>query len=562
RKDWLFYQWVSWNTGSYVQPNDEFQGYTQEDIEFLDRCISTATRLSDRDTDGSRFRLERLAEAWKFQRSLLVSFLDFYPASLKITASSESDRQAVLERARHVAEVQQNRSASLSRMRSHPSINPRASQIGFWSNGSAISIFSHENALLDELCSAATRFHLKTQGKAVATRFWQSVDRSDSLHDAARTQVAMLGKRPVSRLINGGFESGDLRGWVVEDGQVAVAKGQARSGSFSVASRIGGPTTISQKVSVSPFERYRLTAWGRYTTKPAETAVPLEATVEFFDRQRVVYAVPTRCMLRTLDPSDEWARLRLTVSVPAHADSAVIKLKRTFNTNTLWDDVVLERLREGPPIEHGTLVDAFGDQRLDLNRWTRMPPQGGVDPPPIRNGSLAMDEEGVHPVNSLARFNDLIKHRGPDRYRLRLHTTATAPTVKGQPSMASFSLGNSQRSVTRMLWYFYFSGPGRSQPMLSCFNDQAGIRKFTSSWNVKHLGNRGRDIWFTLYFDSTEVSVFASAGGYDESDNSLVCRYKHGLSNMAANGSIYLGLYKGRYRVDEIQLVRPKRGQQ
>ncbi len=562
RKDWLFYQWVSWNNDSYVQPNDEFQEYTKADIDFLDRCISLATRLAARDTEGARFRLERLADAWQFQRSLLVSFLEFYPASLDITVRTEDGLQAVIQRARHVAEVQRTRSTSLSRMRSHPYINPRASRIGFWSNGSAISIFSHENALLDALCSAATRFQLKKQGKATAASFWNSVERGDSLHDAARTQVAMLGEDPVSRLVNGGFESGDLRGWVVEQGQVAVTKGPARSGSFSVASTIGGPTTVSQRVSVSPFERYRLTAWGRYTTKPPDVAVPLEVTVEFFDRQQAVYTVPTRCMLRTLDPSDEWARLQLTVTVPARADSAVIKLKRTFNGNTLWDDVVLERLREGPPVKHGALADSFDGRRLDMSRWTRMPVQGGVDPPPTRNGSLAMDEEGVHPVNSLARFNDLIKHRGAGRYRLRLHTTASAAAVKGQPSVASFSLTNSQRSVTRMLWYFYFSGAGRSQPMLSCFNDQAGTRKFTSSWNVKHLANRGRDIWCTFYFGPTEVTVFAAAGGYDESDNSLVCRYKHGLSDMAANGSIYLGLFNGRYRIDEIELVRPNRGQQ
>lgn len=187
-----------------------------------------------------------------------------------------------------------------------------------------------------------------------------------------------------------------------------------------------------------------------------------------------------------------------------------------------------------------------------------MPPQGGVHPPPTGNGSLVMDAEGAYPINSLARFNDLIKHKGPGRYRLRLHITAAALTEKGQSSQASFSLTNSQSRVTRMLWYLYFSGPGRAQPMISTFNDQAGIRNFSSSWNIKHLANRGRDIWCTFYFDPTEVTVFAAADGYDESEKSLVCRYKHGLSNMTADGSIYLALFSGRYRIDEIQLVRPR----
>ena len=95
--------------------------------------------------------------------------------------------------------------------------------------------------------------------------------------------------------------------------------------------------------------------------------------------------------------------------------------------------------------------------------------------------------------------------------------------------------------------------------MLSCFNDQSGVRKFSSSWNVNHLAaSREHDLWCTFYFDPTEVTVFAAANGYDESEKSLVCRYKHGLSNMVANGSIHLGLFKGPYRVDEIQLVRPR----
>ena len=559
RKDWLFYQWVSWNKDSYVQPNDELLGYTREDIEFLDRCVSTATRLAAGDSAGAKFRLARMAEAWQFQRSLLVSFLEFYPASLDITVTSENQRQAVLKRARLVSTIQDQRSTSLAQMRSHPSINPRTRSTGFWAYGSALSIFSHENALLDELCSAATRFHLKTHGTQAAREFWQSVRRSDALHDAARTQLALLGNKLPNRLgnqlVNGNFESGDLEGWTVENGQQGVTRDQVRSGSFAAVSKLGGPATLSQEIPVIPFERYRLTAWGRSKNPPPETSVPMEVAVEFFDGKKKIDAPSTRCMLRTLDPADGWARLRLTVSVPARADSAVISLRRSFNGVTMWDDVVLERIRAGLPIRHGRLADTFDGGRLDRARWTRMPPQGGVLSPPTRGGSLEMDADDVYPVISIAKFNDLIKHRGPGRYRLRLHTTA-APPLEGRPGSASFSLTNSQTPVSRMLWYLYFSGPGRTQPMLSCFNDQAGVRTFTSSWTIKHMANRGRDIWCTMYFDPTEVTVFASADGYDESEKSLVCRYKHGLSNMTTNGSIHLGLFGGRYRVDEIQLIR------
>jgi hypothetical protein len=338
---------------------------------------------------------------------------------------------------------------------------------------------------------------------------------------------------------------------------LGVTRDPVRTGSFAAVSKLGGPTTFSQKVPVHPFERYRLTAWGRYTKQPPDTAVPIEATVEFFDGEKKIDVPSTRCLLRTLDPADGWSRLRLTVSVPARADSAVISLRRSFNGVTLWDDVVLERIRQGLRIPHGRLADSFDGSRLDLTRWTRMPPHGGVHPPPTRSGSLEMDADDVYPLTSLAQFNDLIEHKGPGRYRLRLHTTAASP-VKGRPSTASFSLTNSGTPVSRMLWYLYFSGPGRTQPMLSSFNDQAGVRTFASSWAIKHLANRGDDIWCTFYFDPTEVTVFASADAYDESEKSLVCRYKHGLTNMTTNGSIYLGLFRGPYRVDDIQLVRPR----
>ena len=94
--------------------------------------------------------------------------------------------------------------------------------------------------------------------------------------------------------------------------------------------------------------------------------------------------------------------------------------------------------------------------------------------------------------------------------------------------------------------------------MLSSFSDQVGVRTFSSSWDVKHLENRGTDIWCTIYFDPIEVTVFASADGYHETEDSLVCRYRHGISDMTANGSVYLELYNGRYRIDELSLTQPR----
>ena len=98
--------------------------------------------------------------------------------------------------------------------------------------------------------------------------------------------------------------------------------------------------------------------------------------------------------------------------------------------------------------------------------------------------------------------------------------------------------------------------------MLSCFNDQAGARKFSNSWNLTHFEKRSEEIWCTMYFDPDEVTVFASAGDqFDESEESLVCRYRHGISDMTANGSVYLTLYNGTYKIDQLSLTRPSAAQ-
>lgn len=554
RKDWLFYQWVSWSADSYVQPNDEFREYTLDDVEFLDQNISDAKKLVN--DDGARFRVQRLADAWQFQRSLLISYLKFYPVPLDVSIESENDMQTALQRAREIAEMRRERTLSLAKMRSYPHINPRISKPDFWSWGSAVSIFGHENALLDEWCSAATEFRMMSSGHADAVKVWKDIPQTDSLYRAAQTQLDLLsGDAPANRLVNGGFEAGSPLGWTTDRGQIEVIKSQSRTGDFAVVST-GGAATLSQRVSVSALERYRLTAWGRYLTDPSDWAVPMEATVEFHDGQQQVFAEPTRCVIRTLDPADGWIRLRLTVSVPPRADSATIKLKRTFNGRSLWDDVVFEKIRRGPAIERGSLTDAFDGQQLDFTKWSRVPGHGGTDSPRTQNGWLVMDGDTTHSVASLSHCNEVIKHRENERYRFRFRAAAIPSTPDDRPSVASISITNTRQPTTRMLWYLYFSAINRMQPMLSCFNDQAGARRFSSSWNIKHLENRGIDIWCTMYFDPDEVTVFASADGFDESEESVVCRYKHGISDMQANGSVYLTLYNGPYKLDELSLSR------
>ena len=555
RKSWLFYQWVSWSESSYVQPNDEFREYTLEDVQFLDRCMSDAKRRTEDASQAVRFRLQRLDEAWRFQRSLLISYLTFYPVTLAVTVTSEDQRRAALERARQIAQVRRQRAISLAQMRSYPHINPRICQTGYWSWGAAISIFAHEETLLDALCDAVTRYHADGTGPAGAVAAWEAVAPSDSLYPAAQTQLALLVRgEPANRLVNGDFEAGDLRGWTLAGGQIGATRDPTHSGAFAARTTDGGPATLSQRVSVLPLERYRLTAWARYPSDPPKTSVPLEVRLDFFDGGQQISMEPRRSLLRTRDPAAGWVQLRSAVTVPPRADSALITLKRTFSGSALWDDVVFERIQPGPAVEQGSLFDPFDSERLDPAKWGRMPAKGGLAAPALRSGWLVLDAAQTYPITSLARFNDLLTYRGPKRYRLRFHTQSVSAKPGSLATNAAFSIGNFGQPTTRMLWYLYFSSQKRTQPMLSTFHDQGGVRVFSSSWNMKHLENRGSDLWCTFYFDPLEVVVYASNDRYDETEGALVCRYQHHMSNLTTNGSVYLTLYKGTYQVDEISL--------
>ena len=99
-------------------------------------------------------------------------------------------------------------------MRSYPHINPRLSSSAFWSWASAVSLFSHEETLLDNLCSAITSYQLGTRGAQACQAYWDGVLRADPLFPYAQTQLTMLrNSKPTDRLENGGFEAGDLAGW-------------------------------------------------------------------------------------------------------------------------------------------------------------------------------------------------------------------------------------------------------------------------------------------------------------------------------------------------------------
>ena len=554
-KDWLFYQWVAWSNSSYVQPNDEFREYTASDIQFLEGCVHEAQTLVTHEDAAVRFRLQRLAEAWTFQRTLLTSFVEFYPSPLKSTVADAQQETETAALAHRIALVRAERSAAIAQMRSYPHINPRLSSPAFWSWASAVSLFSHEETLLDTLCNAITSYQLGTRGAKSCQAYWGRFQPTDPLFPYAQSQLTLLrNTKQANFLKNGGFEDESLEGWEVETGAIEVRTGAARSGSHGAASIRPGPATLSQSVPVSPFERYRLSGWFQMTGAPPDTAVPPEATVAFFDGSQQIYSPPVRILANTLEPAAGWVKLQTTLSVPAHADSARIRLKHRYQGTTQWDDVRFERLLAGPEITPGSVSDDFTGPHIDPAQWVRMPGQGGEHAPVLRNGWLAWSDN-TYAISTLARFNGLLQPSTGQRYRLRFHIRAATADSTSKGRSAGLSIGNFGQPTTRLLWYLYFSSPARPKPMLSVFADQSGQRVFANSWNMPHLENRGTDLWCSMYFDQQEVAIYIAEGAYQDPPDTFVCRYQHHLSNLAANGSPYLTLYKGDYQLDEISLT-------
>jgi len=558
----LFYQWVSWQTAIYVQPNDEFKHYTIEDVGFLDKCMAEAARLAANDGEAVQFRLARISDAWKYFRTMLVSYLVYLRTALGREVTSEQAKEASLTMAREIADLRAERRFYLGKLRSYRDLNPRMRKPYYWSLGVALTLFSHERTLLDEVCTSVSRYVQSRSGAGTALKLWQGIPAADALYGSAQTQIHLLTHPKLPNLIaNGGFEAGSLNGWQTSGDQIDVVGADGRRGKYAARTRGPGVDVISQKVSVSPGQRYRLTAWGRYLTKPPDWAVPLEAVMEFYGGTKRVWCEPTRCTVRTTSPTDGWAALRSTLTVPPGANSVVIKLKKTFNSGTtLWDDVALERIRESPKTEPGAIADTFDGERLDAGKWFQATCSGGTKPPRLADGWLIYDDENMYPLTSYATFDDLLRYRGKERYRLRTHVAAL-PASLG-PSSVSWgvkaSTGPMSISDSGMFWTHHFGTPKSPKARLLTYAYQGSVRTHIGAHMPNHSEKHRRQIWYTFYFDPEYVTAYAASGGYGDREGLLVARYKHGITDIAADGPVYLKIGRGSYMLDEISLVRPE----
>ena len=555
----LFYQWVSWANYSYVQPNDEFQEYTQEDVDVLDQCVSNATLAAAADAEAVQFRVARLAEAWAYARTLLLTKLRYYDNPPATGVDSAPARDAALQLAREIADLRAERDDARCRLKSYRDINPRMNRTYYWELGTGLTIFSHELGLLDTLCDSITAYIRDASGDEAATAYWRQIPPSDALYESARTQLYRLSHSELPQLLrNGDFETGNLSGWDVSGPSVDVTTSPVHGGVYAARTDGDGPDVLSQRVAVRPGDRYRLTAWARYLTAPPSWAIPLEALFEFYAADARIQWEPTRCVLRTKDPADGWVQLISTVTVPSWADSAILRLTKAAAATTLWDDVTLERILEGPWVSGGYLVDPFDGDAVDSRRWDRPMNARGTLWPRVDEGWLVNDSSAMDALVSLASFNDLFSYRGRHRYRLRFH----ASTLSGIPDEATiFCFGimagpeRISTGITGMFWYHYFSSAPLPNAFLSAFHYQNATLTLQESWGLGALTHPCTQAWYSVLFDPTTVTVYASSEGYDESPAALVAEYEHGITDLTAQGAVHLKLAEGRYRLDEISLV-------
>ena len=558
-----FYMWVSWQKPAYLRPNTEFEGYTLEDINFLDKSIAMAESLATADTRYVQFRVERIADAWQHVRTMLLSKVKYYDKPPNISISSSAQKQAAISFAKDIAKLRADRYHYLGKLRMYPHINPWMMEKGHWSNGSALTLFSQERTLLDELCTALTAYIEKNQGRKATEKFWKNIAPSDNLRESAQTQLYMLNQiNLINLLVNSDFEDGTTNGWT---GSSSVITGkEVYQGKHCLKPNKG--VNLTQDISVWPQQRYRLTAWVKYLKAHESDAPSVETNITFYESSGGVGACwpeSSRNILGFGDPADGWKKFRTTVTVPPGATEARITLKA--HVAVLLDNIAFERIKDAPAVQPGTITDTFNGPGLDTKKWFPADPGGGTKPPIIDKGWLVYDDENMYPLTSHARFNDLLKFEGKDRYCLRLH----AKSITRSSSLTwGIKTGRMQINTngSGMYWTHKFSPAVNIKSNLVCHSFRNGKLSPTFAYTGMHLEQKydlklptdTDDVWYTLYFDSKNVTVYASAKGYEETEESLVATYEHQIKDITENGLVYLKLGAGEYLLDEISLTSLK----
>jgi hypothetical protein len=561
----LFYQWVGWAAQCYIGPDDEFRSYLPDDVTFLDTCISNAVAQAAADSAGVQYRVARMEEAWAFFRTHIQSklYLDNPPSTV---VNSDATRDAVLALATDIADLQRDRELNWNRMSTHPNINPRLTNPSRFKRGwlTAYTLYGNEQGLPDEACTSISDYLVGTAGTSSAIQYWAAFDETNSLHEAARSQVYLLNNpvRP-NLLVNGDFETGSLSGWTSES-TTGIAAGGSHGGTYS-ARLLNGPcfggSTISQSVPVSLREQYRLILWGKHVSTPPSDVSSTEATIRFFSGGVLLDDEPAiRVTFPSDSPADGWIRLRTTATAPVGADTAEIAVKSKNFSELRIDDVVFEKIKDagGIPVVDGLLIDFFDGASLDASKWSQIS-GSGTEPPRTGNGWLIYDSPSMYDLVAYPKFDDLLEYTGADRYRLRMRMRLLPGGDAARLVAFGIMTGTGPLSTgsTGLLYYHYFDFNSSGQALLSCFNFQGGSSS-GSSGGALPVTNPLTDVWYTFYFDPVFITVYASDSGYQEAPANQVAQYAHGITDLTAQGPVYFKIQNQEsYEVDEIQLFRP-----
>jgi len=191
----VFYQWVGWHKEI---TNDEFVEYTSSDVTYLDNCISDAETATSGSSDAVKFRVARTAEAWDYYRTMINSQLDYYDSPPSTAVTSGADKTSARTTADAIATLRADRAEYLGKMQDYPGINLLAEKLShtvgssYWDCYEAITLFSNELTLIDELCTSITEYIVASESESAAETYWEAVSSASDLYEAAQIQLYML----------------------------------------------------------------------------------------------------------------------------------------------------------------------------------------------------------------------------------------------------------------------------------------------------------------------------------------------------------------------------------
>ena len=531
-----FYTGLGWNPDF-----NEFDLYHLEDVAFMDHAVSEAKRVVD--TGADRFRLERTADAWGYFRAFLLGKLNFGDHEEEVLAEAEQSPGRAKELALTLAELQSSKAASFRLLRAYPHMTAYEPQTGshderwylsrvmfnqnvlrenYLNHGfSYVPDFSDMRTILDCLCERISAHLVATVGRDGAVSFWRQFDHDVPLYGSAQTQIFMIRNPERPNLLAG--------------------------------------STSPQSVPVSPGARYRLTVKAKCTS-PSGADSFLSSAVTF--NARNYEPVYRKTMLD--GTCKDGLSLQTTFTAPQIAATATTSITATVSIESkgsiTLENLILEKIQDGPSIRHGMLVDDFTGDRLNEDNWIEAPAGRSGFLPSVEEGMLVFDERPMATLVSLGNFENLLSGEGGGHYRLRLHVSKG--DAEGRDALLEFGIrpGNVAMKWAEAGVYFthVYSAVEKNTDMLHMdWYYELGHPKSRGTWNLTPANRESRDVWYTMHFDPKFVTIFAGKEGYDETEKALVSKHEHRMTDkeIAFKGHAFLKLWGSNVNVHDIGLV-------